>query len=405
MELTGDLSDFALTDILQILALSRKSGMLSLESGGLAGVVVVEHGRITHASLRPGETLADRLVRENKISVEKLDRLKKIGAVGGGVWTLRSLLLESGVMDYVELESAAKRHIQDVVGALVRLEKGRFGIALNQVGPIESLDETGITEGLEIGEVLLGAAKDLDEATREDLTAISASAAEAAMSISDWRADFAVEPPQHKPHAPRPPVNGEARAAHDRADGAAPSEHSDRSDRAALLCSMLAELRSHSFEAEVSLLIMRYASEVATRGVLFVVRDLEICGLGQFGVSSGDKGKTPDEKVREIRIPIGAKSVFDEVVRTGQPFIGKLPENHWHAEMFRRIGGNGMPLSAFALPLVCNDRPVFIFYGDNYPGLSELTGIDELAALVNQASVVLEKIVLERMLNEIRNRA
>jgi hypothetical protein len=63
-----------------------------------------------------------------------------------------------------------------------------------------------------------------------------------------------------------------------------------------------------------------------------------------------------------------------------------------------------MPLSAFALPLVCNDRPVFIFYGDNYPGLTELTGLDELVALVNQASVVLEKIVLERMLNEIKNR-
>jgi hypothetical protein len=392
MELTGDLSDFALTDILQILALSRKSGMLSLESGGLAGVVVVEHGRITHASLRPGETLAERLVRENIINAEKLDRLKNIGAVGGGVWTLRTLLLESGVLGSSDLEGVARRHIQDVVAALVRLERGRFGIALNQVGPIESLDETGLNEGLEIGEVLLGAAKDLDEATREDLAALSASATDAAISLTEWHADFQHEAAVKQRAGLEVRVKG--------SDG----HRDERGDRAALLCSMLAELRSHSFEAEVSLLIMRYASEVATRGVLFVVRDLEICGLGQFGVSSGDKGITPDERVREIRIPIGAKSVFDQVVRTGQPFIGRLPENYWHAEMFRRIGGNGMPLSAFALPLVCNDRPVFIFYGDNYPGLTELTGLDELVALVNQASVVLEKIVLERMLNEIKNR-
>jgi hypothetical protein len=61
-----------------------------------------------------------------------------------------------------------------------------------------------------------------------------------------------------------------------------------------------------------------------------------------------------------------------------------------------------MPLSVFALPLVCNDRPIFVFYGDNYPGRTELSGIDELVALVNQASVVLEKIVLERMLEQMR---
>jgi hypothetical protein len=393
MELTGDLSDFALTDILQILALSRKSGMLSLESGGLTGGVIVNHGRITHSWLRPGESLAARLVRENLISTEKLERLKSIGAVGGGVWTLRSLLLESGVLDLADLEDVAKRHIQDVVAALVRLEKGRFGIALNQVGPIESLDDTGLTEGLEIGEVLLGAAKDMDEATREDLVAITAGSA--GINLHDWQvtSESLAYPDRLAPV----PAHREPEPVHVARDGA-------RSDRAALLCSMLAELRSHSFEAEVSLLIMRYASEVSTRGVLFVVRDHEICGLGQFGVTSSDEGKTPDEKVREIRIPIGERSIFDDVVKRGQPFIGRLPENFWHSEMLRRIGGNGAPLEAFALPLVCNDRPVFIFYGDNYPGLSEISGLDELVALVNQASVVLEKIVLERMLNEIRHR-
>lgn len=425
MELTGDLSDFALTDILQILALSRKSGMLSLESGGLAGVVIVEHGRITHASLRPGESLAERLVRENLISSEKLDRLRGIGAVGGGVWTLRTLVLESGVLDDDDLEDATRRHIQDVVASLVQLEKGRFGIALNQVIPVESLDETALLEGLEIGEVLLGAAKDLDEAGREDAFAALSNASNVAANLAEWpgfgeppgfeeRGDGAdkddrTDTAEGTDRASRRARDGHdrmGRAAHGGTGGHRSRAHRpyDRSDRASLLFSMLAELRSHSFEAEVSLLIMRYASEVATRGVLFVVRDQEICGLGQFGVSIGDKGKSPDEKVREIRIPLGAKSVFDDVVKRNHPFIGKVPDNYWHSEMFRHIGGNGMPLSAFAIPLVCNDRPVFIFYGDNYPGLSELSGIDELVALINQASVVLEKIVLERMLNEIRHK-
>jgi hypothetical protein len=64
MQLTGDLSDFALTDILQILALSRKTGMVLLEGAEWAGKIVVENGRITEASVQPGESLADSLFKD-----------------------------------------------------------------------------------------------------------------------------------------------------------------------------------------------------------------------------------------------------------------------------------------------------------------------------------------------------
>lgn len=388
MELSGDLSDFALTDILQILALSRKSGTLSLQSGELCGTIVIERGRITHAAVDTGDSLAERLVRENRITGDALVRLREIGAAGGGVWTLRSLLLESGLLTPDDLEEIARRHIHDVVGILVRLEKGRFGIDLNQIEPIAPLEEVGITEGLDVGEVLLGAAKEIDEDSKEHdlyqrgLSAFAdAQAADSAYSLESGMSRY-----------------------DEKAERLAEQQALAReSQRSHLLCSMLAELRSHSFEAEVSLLIMRYASEVASRGVLFVVKNNEICGLGQFGVAAGGFGKSADERVREIHIPIGKRTIFDEVVRAGQPYIGELPSNPWHDEMLKRIGGNGIPLSVFALPLVCNDEPIFVFYGDNYPGHAELTGIDELVALVNQASIVLEKLILERMLEEIRH--
>src|SRR5215471_297026 len=387
MELSGDLSDFALTDILQILALSRKSGTLSLQSGELCGTIVIERGRITHAAVDKGESLADRLTRENRITKEVLAKLKEIGG-GGGVWTLKSLLLESGLLAPEDLEDVARRHIHDVVGVLVRLEKGRFGIDLNQIDPIAPMEEVGISEGLDVGEVLLGAAKEIDEDTKEEtiyqreLTVFAeAQVAEAGYSVETGmsRYDDKVERMTQEQALAR------------------------ESQRSHLLCSMLAELRSHSFEAEVSLLIMRYASEVASRGVLFVVKNDEICGLGQFGVAGAGHGKSADERVREIHIPIGKRTIFDDVVRAGQPYIGDLPTNPWHDLMLEKIGGNGIPLSVFALPLVCNDEPIFVFYGDNYPGHSDLTGIDELVALVNQASIVLEKLILELMLEEIRH--
>ncbi|HKF58441.1 MAG TPA: hypothetical protein VKJ45_23570, partial [Blastocatellia bacterium] len=333
-----------------------------------------------------GESLAERLTRENRITREALAKLKEIGG-GGGVWTLKSLLLESGLLGPEDLEEVARRHIHDVVGILVRLEKGRFGIDLNQIDPIAPMEEVGISEGLDVGEVLLGAAKEIDEDTKEDTVYQQELAAYADAQAGD--AGYSLET-----GIPRD----------EKVDRIAQEQAMAReSQRSHLLCSMLAELRSHSFEAEVSLLIMRYASEVASRGVLFVVKNDEICGLGQFGVAGAGSGKTADERVREIHIPIGQRTIFDEVVKYGQPYIGELPSNPWHDELLGKIGGNGIPLSVFALPLVCNDEPIFVFYGDNYPGHAEMTGIDELVALVNQASIVLEKLILERMLEEIRH--
>src|SRR5262249_49387084 len=199
------------------------------------------------------------------------------------------------------------------VGVLVRLEKGRFGIDLNQIDPIAPLEEVGISEGLDVGEVLLGAAKEIDEDTKED---------------GLYQRDLAVIADAQVRDAASSMERGMSRYDENAERLTEQQALARESQRSHLLCSMLAELRSHSFEAEVSLLIMRYASEVASRGVLFVVKNDEICGLGQFGVAGTGVGKTADERVREIHIPIGKRTFFDEVVRAGNTYIGKLPSNH-----------------------------------------------------------------------------
>ena len=386
MELTGDLSDFPLTDILQILALSRKTGTLALEAGVMNGRIVIEQGRITQASLRPGGTFADRLIQESTVTSDVLGDLRRVGGGETDVWTLETLLVESGVMTTQEVEQAAKRHIQHVVAALVCLERGRFGIALNQAGFQDAMTDVRLDEGLDIGEVLLEAATERDEGSRRGVEHPGMGLRE--LLETDER--------------PSVGLDGDAQ---DRSQGVMTSppsprtwSHGTSNDDDRSLYSFLAELRSHSFEAEVSLLIMRYASEVVSRGVLFVVKETEICGLGQFGIDVDDLDhRNADERVREITIPLGGKSLFDNVVRRGEPFIGRITESYWHTEMLSHIGGHGRDLIGFALPIMCNDKPVFILYGDNYPDMRELVGIDALVTLVNQASIVLEKIVLERV--------
>src|SRR5436853_371779 len=97
MELTGKLSDFGLSDILQILALSKKTGTLSISNGGVEGQMVIEDGRITHACMRPGDSFAIFLLQEGLLSEAMLQRLIDVTTNGNTVWDFSSLVVESGI--------------------------------------------------------------------------------------------------------------------------------------------------------------------------------------------------------------------------------------------------------------------------------------------------------------------
>jgi hypothetical protein len=272
------------------------------------------------------------------------------------------------------------------------LEKGRFGIDLNQADLPPRIEEIKLKEGLEVSKALLEAAKQRDESHRsgELISGPSFEASFIPQASALWPPESVEEhEPERRSTAPLDFGQVIARQPVER----------DSDDRTAHLCSLLTELRHYSFEAEVSLLIMRYASEVATRGILFVIKDDELWGLGQFGITSNDPARSADELVRGIRVPLDLDGVFGQVALTGEPYVG--PAND--TEFLDRVGGAGESLTIFALPLVCNGSTIFIIYGDNYPGNSNMRGMNELVALVNQSSVVLEKIVLQRRVMEIES--
>src|SRR6185436_9190040 len=87
---------------------------------------------------------------------------------------------------------------------------------------------------------------------------------------------------------------------------------------------LLEELKQHSFQGEISLLIMRLASEVCSRGVLFLVKEKEnvMTGLGQFGVSASDI--SPDQWVRGISIPLDAPSILSRVATSRKTQIAAI---------------------------------------------------------------------------------
>ncbi|MBI3651556.1 MAG: DUF4388 domain-containing protein [Acidobacteria bacterium] len=495
MELTGKLSDFGLTDILQILALSKKTGTLSISNHTYEGQIVIEEGRITFSYMRPGESFATYLQQEGVLSDAVLQELLEQVTRNHQEWDFARLLIEKDVVSPAALTEYVHGYLLKVIGNLLRLEKGHFGIVLGEIGLPGFFDEVKYAEGLGIEEVLLRDAKEYDELSRQQERLFSpllnfakshhpqeANLPRLNNESPTPRHTAEPSPPRQtsEQHHPRPTseqhhhrhtgnleygirntgnldasllntngypgsnANSDAQRSHSLVSAVAISngfphpseaatdsytaaarrefskpllpevddderlhlwdeseaeaEEKNKANNSNILCSLLAELRSLSFEAEVSLSVMRYASEVASRGILFVVKNEELCGLGQFGVDRQVNGGSVDDQVRAIRIPIKVQSIFTNVVKTGIPYVGPMSNGYWNLDVVTRLGEAVDELNAFVLPLFCLEKVMFVIYGDNYPGGKDFEGFEEFLVFVNQASVILENIVLERKL-------
>jgi hypothetical protein len=395
MELTGDLSDFALADILQIMALSRKTGTILLESGEHKGRIVLKQGKITHASTSSVESLAERIIRTKGIRGEFLQELLNIGSKSSGVWAFNTLVIESGILADKDLKAEVSSHIRSVLGSLIALHKGRFNIVLNNAVIPESYKEVVLLNGLEVSEVLIEAARYSDELKRvgnrfenqlEDLQEEITGEDNNDLYFDDSESDNVSLSDSEL-------FDSDHNKELDKG-----LEKSCYSKRLARFCSLLGELNANTSSSEITLMLMRYASELVSRGILFSVGKAELCGLGQFGLSTLGGiggGNNSDIFVRNMRIPLSSRCLLGSIVKTPRPIIEKMQESYLHEEMINKIGGVDRDLTLFAVPLVCDGRVIFVLYGDNFPGQDPIDGVEELFVFAHLAGLVLEKIKLE----------
>ncbi len=162
-----------------------------------------------------------------------------------------------------------------------------------------------------------------------------------------------------------------------------------------LLRGMLQELNNPSLGGGVILLILRFASELMNRAVIFLVKEQEIVGLGQFGIDLA--GDASDAKVRSTRIPIKEKSLFSEALASMTPTKGAPPLQQWNDYLYDQFGG-GRPQEVFVGPLVSEGRVVAVLYGDNLPEQKPIGDTESLEIFLSQAGLAMEKVLLERRL-------
>jgi hypothetical protein len=165
-----------------------------------------------------------------------------------------------------------------------------------------------------------------------------------------------------------------------------------------LLRGMLEELNNPSLGGDIILLVLRFASEFVNRAVIFIVKEEDVVGLGQFGIADNDG--SADFTIKNMRMPRRENTLFNQVIDTQVSVKINLDDSLWNRYLFGQLGG-GAPTEVFVGPIVSEGKAVALLYGDNLPEKKPIGDTDSLEIFLSQAGLAMEKALLQRRLKEI----
>ena len=377
MSLVGRLEDLALPDIFQIISLSKKTGTLLVRSRKGTGMVVFKDGQVIQAASDTiRDSLGNILVSQGMLTEAALSQAlalqkEKIDK------PLGMILVEMGVVPAQTLETVVRKQIEEIIYDLLAWEEGFFNFELGDIASQDKIEidtqEFLLKSGISAEYLLMEGTRILDEKRKGmHKTAAPASKAPATHRVSyePAKEEFLT---RIEAEVPRREIT--------------------------VLKSMFDELRFPTATAEVTLLILRYASEVVNRAVLFMVKKDEVRGLGQFGIDR--KNMSADQVVRNIKIPLNQPSLFLTVIENRRSFLGPLASNESNNYFVNELGGV-KPDTVLAIPLIVDGKAALIVYGDNLPNQKPIKGVDTLEIFMNQAGMALEKALLEKRLADLQ---
>jgi hypothetical protein len=465
MSLVGRLEDLSLPDILQLIALSKRTGKLTLSRREGTGVIVCREGKIIYAasdSVR--NTLGNILVTQNILGEADLLMALEAQHQSPEDKRLGSILVEKGYVDQEKLEHGIRGQFEKVIAELLAWKTGFFRFELMEAAKTEEIEVDAkdflLQGGLSSDGIVQEAMRQLqamaaaaaapapfafsalaqepgspgraaDTSSRapagesvkepveepatepvgepESVAASTPSLTPAAGPAARPEAEAATEPVEEPTKAPvgdpaiDPPGEPTTVPLDEPTLPVAPGSARPTSQFQALaaLKEALAEIRSPSFTGEIALLLLRYAEQVVRRAVIFGLRKDGLAGMGQRGVRLG--GVSADERVRALKIPLDEPSVFYEVVETKRPYRGKLDPGHWNDHLVEQLGGL-VPTEVIVIPMIVNGNIVVTFYGDNAPDSAPLPPSDGLELLISQVGLDMERNLLETRIKSLEKR-
>jgi CheY-like chemotaxis protein len=164
-----------------------------------------------------------------------------------------------------------------------------------------------------------------------------------------------------------------------------------------LLGGMLQELNNPSLGGGIVLLVLRFASELMNRAVIFFVKGDEISGLGQFGIDATEQ--SADSLVRQIKLPVKSQSIFSEAAAQLAPKHIVFGDSKWDQYLIEKLGGQ-KPVNAFVGPIISEGSVVAFIYGDNLPKQEAVGDTESFEIFLSQAGMAMEKALIESRLND-----
>lgn len=371
MSLVGRLEDLALSDIFQILSIGKKTGTLVLRGSRGNALIVFKLGLVVRAETDSIEgTLADDLLNAQVIK-DTIFHLASEVKKKLPEKSVAEILFEFGSLSKDTLEKITRKRLEKIVYELLFWQDGDFQFELDDTNPKGKIEVPDfgweLSKGMSPEYLLVEGARVHDESSQqrlvstEELTGIQS-------EQKEWEEDWDVQ---------------------------SPVVRKDISSLRALT----QELRFPTSASEITLLILRFASEIFQRGILFMVGDKEIVGLGQFGLEI----ERPDEKIREIVIPYEQSDFLNRIITEKQPHKGRLEKDHITENMISQIGAS-WPQEAALFPIIAEARVVALLYCDSMTGGEKLLETEGLEIFIDQAGLALEKSLLQRKLQEMENR-
>ncbi|MEN8687161.1 MAG: DUF4388 domain-containing protein [Desulfuromonadales bacterium] len=411
MSLVGNLEDLGLGEILQIVSLSRKSGVLQLNSRERDGRVIFRDGQVIRAmaSTFP-ENLGDLVLRNGLADMETLKQALVIQQESDDDRRIGDILVSEFGVDREAIETAVREQLEKIVYSFFGWDEGAFSFELGDcqelvvtnLNPLQFMLDQGLNpqwlamEGSRILDEKRHRGEDVEE-QGESLVDLDALMAEvknepASQPASDVAKQSTAGDGLYNIGAELLEEMGEV------APGVSPE--SQQTPGLHLLRGMLQELNNPSLGGGIILLILRFASELMNRAVILLVKDEEIVGLGQFGIELAKE--SADVRVRNTRLPKAEQHVFTDALQTFVPYHRTPADTEWNSYLFSQLGGEH-PAEVFIGPLISEGRVVAVLYGDNLPEQKSIGDTESLEIFLSQAGLAMEKALLERRMMSSRN--
>lgn len=159
MLLQGNLKDFSLPNIFQLVKMSAKSGALTIRRGEEWGKIFFRNGLIYYAFSVPQHLpLGERLVKSGAISAEQLKTALAAQKKEGEGARIGAVLLGNGVIDRGTLEQAVREQIQDTAFKFFSWLDGEFEFSAD-----EQVTDEDILVEMNVENVIMEGCRRIDE--------------------------------------------------------------------------------------------------------------------------------------------------------------------------------------------------------------------------------------------------